>query len=143
MRARCNNANNPAYNDYGGRGIFVCTEWDESFQTFLADMGERPSLAHTLDRIDNDGPYSPSNCKWTTKKEQARNRRSSRLIEWRGEKKTLVEWSDVLGIHQGTLNTRLSSGWGIERAFSEPLRQAKRAAKMAAELDGRQERAAA
>lgn len=77
MRQRCNNKKTNNYQHYGGRGIKVCERWD-SFANFLADMGERPSPRHTLDRIDNDGDYEPDNCKWSTRVEQISNRRMGR-----------------------------------------------------------------
>jgi len=76
MQARCNNPNMPHYKNYGGRGIKVCKRWDK-FENFVEDMGDLPSPTHSLDRIDNDGNYSKSNCKWSTPREQQLNKRNS------------------------------------------------------------------
>ena len=122
LRQRCNNVKNPAYNDYGGRGINVCPRWDDSFQEFLMDMGECPE-GMTIDRIDNDSGYSRENCRWTTMKEQNRNRRDNRLITHDGDTKTLAEWAESAGIKLTTLWARLEThGWDFDKAISAPVK---------------------
>ena len=116
MRRRCNNPKDKRYADYGGRGITVCARWD-SFENFLADMGPMPD-GTSLERRNNDLGYSPDNCKWATRKEQQRNRRTNRLVTFRGETKTIVEWSELLGIAENAIRTRLDRGWSVDDALT-------------------------
>ncbi len=118
MRSRCNNPNDQAFANYGGRGIVVCERWAD-FANFIADMGVRPK-GFQIDRIDNDGNYEPGNCRWVTAKQNLNNKRTSRKVEWRGETRTLTEWADRLGLHQRTLFNRIGRGWDIERALTTP-----------------------
>lgn len=116
--ARCTNPNNPRWGDYGGRGIAICDEWRNSFDAFLADMGERPDGC-SIDRIDNDGPYRKDNCVWANDIRQARNKRSNRLFTHNGKTQTLAEWAEETSIPYFTLHSRLRRGWSIERALSQ------------------------
>lgn len=122
MRQRCYDPKKDNYSHYGGRGITVCDEWRADFARFFADMGPRPSMAHTLNRIDNGGPYAPHNCRWSTKQEQANNRRSSRYLTLNGEQKTIAEWSRVVGIHQDRIWNRIHQlRWSVADAITKPL----------------------
>lgn len=123
MIQRCYNPNSSSYHDYGARGITVCQEWRDSFAVFIADMGRRPSAKHSIERIDNSGPYCKANCKWATRIEQGSNKRNNRWIEFRGETKTLAQWSRSIGIGTANLNWRLRVGWPLERALTEPPRK--------------------
>ena len=120
---RCTDENNKAYPEYGGRGIQVCSRWKESFENFLEDMGRKPSPQHSIERIDNDGNYCPENCRWATKKEQARNRRSNRMIRLNGRTQCLADWVDELGISRSTVKDRLRRGWSEEKALTTPVRK--------------------
>lgn len=110
MLQRCEDKNQPFFFRYGGRGISVCERW-HSFENFIADMGRRPSSMHTIERGRNDGNYEPSNCYWATRKEQARNRSSSRIVTIAGVSKTLAEWSEISGIRSVTIAWRLRHGY--------------------------------
>lgn len=119
MLQRCLNQKNPSYPRYGGRGITVCSAWRASFESFLADMGERPA-GTSINRIDNDGPYSKANCEWATETEQQRNRRSNRPLTFRGRTQSLAAWAEELRIPYFTVHARLRRGWSVDRALSEP-----------------------
>lgn len=121
MRHRChvktsNKKNRARYYD---RGILVCERWRYSFSNFLSDMGERPQ-GKTLDRIDNDGNYEPSNCRWATSSEQARNMAKSRNIELDGVTKNIADWAQIYGIGVSTIRERLKRGWDTRTAITEP-----------------------
>lgn len=127
MLRRCEWPGAGGYRNYGARGITVCARW-HTFEHFLADMGERPSLGHSIDRIDNDGHYEPGNCRWATASEQRSNTRFNHLLTFRGETLTLAQWADRLGMGRTTLDGRINRfGWTVERALSEaPGRPRKR-----------------
>lgn len=120
IKQRCYNSNNTQYKDYGGRGIRICEEWKvfSSFENWAHLNGYEDTLS--IDRIDNDGDYCPENCKWSTFKEQANNKRNNRYITFNGETRSLAEWSDKTGINYGTLKDRLNTGWTIEEALTTP-----------------------
>jgi hypothetical protein len=117
MKRRCLNPNVRDYNNYGGRGISICQRWMDSFEAFLNDMGEIPD-GMSIDRIDNDANYEPANCRWATRKQQARNTRSNRIVTYNGESKCLVEWSEKTRIPYQILWGRLSKGWSVEDALT-------------------------
>lgn len=121
MIARCTNPKRPDYRYYGARGIFVCDRWLNSFAAFLADMGERPSAGHSIDRIDNAKGYGPENCRWATKDQQMQNTRGTRLITFGGETMGLNAWARRLGLNKESLRVRLLK-WPIERAFTQPAK---------------------
>lgn len=119
MINRCYDPTNNAYARYGGRGIRVCERWKNSIEAFHEDMGDRPSPKHQIDRWpNNDGDYEPENCRWATPKEQANNRSSSRVIEFRGETRTLMQWAESIGIDHASLIGRLNRGWPLEEALT-------------------------
>lgn len=110
MHNRCKNPNIRNYARYGGRGITVCERWD-NFETFLADLGKRPSKMHSLERIDNDAGYSPDNCRWATKKDQCNNTSRSCFLEYDGLRLTITQWAERLGVSRNTLHGRRRKGW--------------------------------
>ena len=116
LRQRCDNPKNENYPNYGGRGITYDPRWS-IFENFLEDMGP-PPVGKSLDRKNNDGPYSKANCKWATKGEQMRNRRNCKMLTYNGETKTMAEWARSLGIGHSALIARLNRGWSLEDALS-------------------------
>lgn len=121
IKLRCYNQNTNGYSRYGGRGITVCEEWlgehgAENFINWALQNGYTDNL--TIDRIDTNGNYEPSNCRWVTKKEQANNRRSNRILEYKGKKQTMKQWADELGINYSTLKMRITKyHWSIEKSL--------------------------
>lgn len=121
MRQRCQNPTAAYYKFYGARGIKVCKQWDK-FENFITDMGKKPTPKHTLDRIDNNGDYEPSNCKWATRKEQAQNRRPGYVTTYNGKSQSLVDWAKELDVRPGLLYERLNTGWSLERTLKRKER---------------------
>lgn len=119
MIARCEDGNSPHFKYYGGRGITVCAEWRNSFETFERDMGAGYRAGLSIDRVDNDRGYSASNCRWATDTQQSRNRRFNRLITFEGETRCLSEWAELVGIKASTLRERLRRGWSPERTLTQ------------------------
>lgn len=120
MLDRCSLEKHTAFKRYGGRGINVCSRWVRSFAAFLADMGQRPSLAHTLDRRDNNKGYYRRNCRWATRKEQARNRRGARYLTIDGLRLSIGDWIERAGMQarRSTVYWRLRHGWAPRRALA-------------------------
>lgn len=125
MKARCGNPNYTEYELYGGRGVKVCEEWIDfmNFHEWAKISGYSDDLS--IDRINNDGNYEPSNCKWSTPKEQANNRRSNRMISYKGKTMNLKEWASALGMGYRSLHKRINKGWSVEEAFTRPYREAR------------------
>lgn len=122
MMQRCYNEKSKIYHRYGGRGIYVCEEWHNFFKfvEWSNSVGGRPD-GYTLDRKDNNGPYSPQNCRWATMKTQNMNKSDNIVIEYNGRSQTLTEWAKELGINCVTFHNRYVRGWSIERMITEPV----------------------
>ncbi len=126
MHQRCENPNCDHYNRYGGRGIYICKEWSGengffNFREWAMNNGYNPDAPKgecTINRIDNDGPYSPDNCEWVNMKTQINNTSINRYITYNGETHTVSDWANILGIKFSTLENRLCNGWPIEKALS-------------------------
>ncbi len=116
---RCFNKNSTSYKNYGGRGITVCKRW-EKFENFNKDMGEPPTPKHSIDRINNNGNYEPTNCRWATKYEQAGNQRGNRVLKYKGQEKILADWAREYKINRYCLFERLKK-MPIHEALTKPL----------------------
>lgn len=116
MRARCQNPNHKRWAFYGGRGISVCPTWND-FSVFLSDMGSRPDNT-SLDRIDNNGPYSKDNCRWVSQHAQMRNTRVNNMLTLNDETLCVTDWAARIGVSPTTITQRLKYGWSIEEALS-------------------------
>lgn len=119
MKGRCRNPNTPGYKNYGGRGIKVCDRWINSFENFLADIGNSPSNEYSLDRINNDGNYEPGNCRWATRKQQTNNKRGNSIIEHNGIKLTVAQWAEKLNMNPDLIYRRLYRGWTATQSLTE------------------------
>lgn len=120
MKGRCKNKNNPAYKNYGGRGITVCEEWLDFSNFYEWSMSNGYGDNLSIDRIDNDGNYEPDNCRWITLQEQQNNKRTNKFIRYKGEVKTPSEWAHLYGVNAKMVCQRVALGWDIERALTEP-----------------------
>lgn len=117
MKTRCNNPNRIKFKIYGGRGIKVCDRWN-NFESFIEDMGHPPSPKYTLDRIDSNGGYEKSNCRWVLQVVQQNNRRNNRLITHNGVTHTLQNWSKLTGIPRKTISNRIERNWPVDKALN-------------------------
>jgi hypothetical protein len=122
MIQRCHNPNYHEHENYGGRGISVSSRWCAAFESFLEDMGEAPD-GMEIDRIDNDGNYEPGNCRWATKKQNSRNKRTNHFLEHDGRRLTVVEWVEVTGLPESTIRGRLQLKWPDAKVLTQPVRK--------------------
>jgi hypothetical protein len=120
MISRCENPNTPRFEHYGGRGIKISARWRSSFSAFLEDMGRRPSPRHSVDRVDVNGDYEPSNCRWATQTQQMRNFRGNRLVTLRGVTMTLADACDLAPVPYNTVLYRIKRGWPVDDAVMRP-----------------------
>ncbi len=121
MKQRCSNPNASSYEDYGGRGITICDEWLDPDNFFKWALSSGYDKKLTLDRIDVDGNYEPSNCRWVTVKKQNNNRRSNHNLTFNGETHNMQEWSEITGISRSAIKGRLNRGWTIEEALTKEV----------------------
>ena len=119
MVTRCYNKRDRSYEYYGKRGITVCTRWRKSFEAFFADMGIRPTPKHSVDRFpDLKGNYEPSNCRWASSAQQARNKTDNVMVTYKGKTQCVTDWAAELNIGKATIAYRLRVGWSAEDALT-------------------------
>jgi hypothetical protein len=132
MINRCTNPKASHYQYYGGRGIKVCDRWMNSFELFLEDMGDKPTAKHSIDRIDNDGDYTPENCRWADPFQQARNKSTNtkgprnlktKKFSYKGLKRTIRQWSRMKRISEDVLKNRIEAGWDMHDVLHTPADQ--------------------
>lgn len=116
MKSRCYHRCSPVYFRYGGRGIVVCERWHK-FENFLADMGERPGLDYSLDRIDNRGNYEPGNCRWATEAQQQRNRTNNHMLTFDGRTLCVTDWAKEIGLDPRRLFNRIARGEPLDKVL--------------------------
>ncbi|MDD4995792.1 MAG: hypothetical protein PHW53_05015 [Patescibacteria group bacterium] len=121
IKKRCLTEKSTNYIYYGGRGIMICDRWRNSFENFFADMGARPSINHSIDRKDNMLGYSAENCRWSTVKEQANNKRNNIILEFNRESLNVTQWAEKLGIDRMRIFNRIDRGWSIEKILTTPI----------------------
>lgn len=127
MLARCRAPTNKDFKNYGGRGVTVCERWLK-FEHFFADLGPRPTPQHSLDRIDVNGHYDPSNCRWATRSQQQRNkrpntvvRRGNHLLTYKGKTQSIAGWAEEMCLTWAAIDARIRAGWPVESALTLPL----------------------
>ena len=125
MKVRCLYPSHDKYKYYGGRGITVFEPWKKDFLAFYNEIGPMPEPGMTIDRIDGSKNYEPDNVRWATQTEQARNKPSTIKLIYKGEEKTIPEWSEIVGIKAKTLEERIRAGWTAERALTVPVKKSK------------------
>lgn len=135
MKGRCYDKNNINYSNYGGRGIVVCEKWLNNFQAFLADVGRKPTPKHTIDRIDVNGNYEPSNVQWATKREQMRNTRNVHPVTINGSTRLICEWAEISGVPEESISSRLRKGWEPEKAVFYPVNKRNQLTPSACQID--------